>query len=37
MSYRPLVRCTYCKIETTNQPDGDGCHSCQRGVMQRVS
>lgn len=36
MSYRPLVRCTSCGIETTTQPEGDGCHSCLRGVMRLV-
>ena len=37
MSCRPLVRCNYCSTESTNQPDGDGCHACLRGVMRRVS
>lgn len=34
MSYRQVVRCSFCGIESTNQPEGDGCHSCLRGVMQ---
>lgn len=34
MSYHPVTRCTYCSTESTHQPAGDGCHACQRGVMQ---
>lgn len=37
MTYRALVRCSYCGSETTNQPAGDGCHACSRGIMQPVS
>jgi rRNA maturation endonuclease Nob1 len=36
MNYRPVVRCTYCRNETSNQPEGDGCHACGRGVMLRI-
>lgn len=36
MTYRPLTRCTYCGTESTNQPEGDGCHACSRGIMRRV-
>lgn len=28
------VRCSYCGCTTTNQRDGDGCHSCLRGIMR---
>jgi hypothetical protein len=37
MIYRPLVRCTNCGIETTNQPEGDGCHAClaKKGVKTK--
>lgn len=37
MSYRAVVRCTYCGTESTIQNDGDGCHACSRGVMRRVN
>lgn len=36
MNYRVLVRCTYCRTESSIQTHGDGCHACLRGVMQRV-
>jgi len=29
------VKCDYCRIETDRQPEGDGCHSCLRGIMER--
>lgn len=34
MSYHPVTRCSYCGTKSTNQPAGDGCHTCQRGIMQ---
>ena len=37
MTYHPIPRCIGCSIETTNQPEGDGCHSCLRGVMRLVA
>lgn len=33
---RPQVRCTHCGVITKSQRAGDGCHSCQRGVMQQA-
>lgn len=36
MSYHPITRSTQCRTENTNQPAGDGCHACYRGVMQAI-
>jgi uncharacterized protein (DUF983 family) len=36
MSYYPVTRCSNCGTESRNQRAGDGCHTCQRGVMQLV-
>ncbi|MBD9674942.1 hypothetical protein IB275_30475 [Pseudomonas sp. PDM21] len=33
MSY-PKTRCSYCGTETNNQPSGDGCHTCLKGIMK---
>lgn len=27
------TKCTYCNCTSTNQPHGDGCHSCLKGIM----
>lgn len=31
------TKCSYCGIESNNQPAGDGCHSCLQGIMQPAS
>lgn len=29
------TKCTYCGTESNNQTQGDGCHACLQGTMQR--
>jgi hypothetical protein len=29
----PETVCNYCGVSTKNQPPGDGCHACQKGIM----
>ena len=29
-----MTKCNHCGT-TSNQPDGDGCHACLRGIMRR--
>ena len=31
---RAEVKCSFCGIKTRNQPSGDGCHSCIKGIMR---
>ena len=33
---RMKVKCTNCGVETTNQPEGDGCHACLKGFMVKI-
>lgn len=34
LANKGIVKCSHCGIETDNQPQGDGCHSCFRGYMK---
>lgn len=29
-----IIECDYCHVVTTNQPAGDGCHACLKGIMK---
>lgn len=30
------TKCTNCGLIATNQPAGDGCHSCGAGYMKKI-
>jgi len=30
------TKCSNCGTTTNKQPAGDGCHSCQRGTMEKT-
>lgn len=30
-----MTKCSFCGVES-DQPPGDGCHSCLQGVMVRI-
>jgi len=30
------VKCNNCRTETSNQPEGDGCHACLKGRMVAI-
>jgi hypothetical protein len=29
------TKCNYCGQISNNQPSGDGCHTCLRGIMEK--
>jgi len=31
------TECDFCRIVSTRQPAGDGCHSCSNGTMKSVA
>lgn len=36
MIMRIETQCSYCGVKSHNQPPGDGCHSCLKGIMKPI-
>jgi hypothetical protein len=36
MTRYPETECSNCGTRSKNQPEGDGCHACLRGTMERA-